>query len=98
LARIIDQVLDEIGTTQVTGVLPVLGRQRLKDVLWRLIQPLNPVAWQRRLGKRDRGYEKFPPLNRKDVEEKVRRIREITGRPVFIRFHGSRLLSMFSEA
>jgi surface carbohydrate biosynthesis protein len=98
LARIIHQVLDEIGPTRVTGVLPVLGRQRLKDALWRLIQPLDPVAWQRRLGKRDRGYQKFPPLKRTELETKIRRIREITGRPVFIRFHSSQLFSMFLES
>ena len=97
LARIIHPVLDEIGPTRVTGILPVLGRQRLKDALWRLIQPLDPVAWQRRLGKRDRGYQKFPPLKRGEIEEKVRRVREITGRPVVIRFHSSQLLSMFLE-
>jgi len=98
LARVIHGVLDEIRPTKLKGFGPVLGRQRLKDALLRLLQPLDPLAWQRRLGKRDRGYQKFPPLKRKELENRVRRIREITGRPVFIRFHSSQLLSMFLEA
>ncbi|HOX57763.1 MAG TPA: hypothetical protein P5205_06060 [Candidatus Paceibacterota bacterium] len=97
LAGIIHGVLDEIAPTQVTGVLPVLGRQRFKDALWRLLQPLDPVAWQRRLGKRDRGYQKFPPLRREELEHKLRRIQEITGRRVSMRFHSSQLLSVLSR-
>ncbi len=98
LARIVHQILDEIGPTRVTGLLPVLGRQRLKDALLRWLRPLNPPGWQRRLGKRDRGYEKFPPQKRRDLEDKMRRIREITGRPVVVRFHSSRLFSVFLES
>jgi len=98
LAGLIHGVLDEIQPTRVKGLGPVLERQRLKDALWRRLQPLDPLAWQRRLGKRDRGYQKFPPLKRQELESRVRRIREITGRPVFLRFHSSQLLSMFLEA
>jgi surface carbohydrate biosynthesis protein len=94
LSRIIHGVLDEIEPTQVTGVLPVMGRQRLKDAMLRLMQPLNPAGWQRRLGKRDRGFNKFPPVKRREIEDKVRRIRQITGRPVVVRFHSSHLFSM----
>lgn len=95
LAGVVRRLLDEVGPTRVRGVLPVLGRQRVKDALWRLIRPLDPAAWHRRLGKRDRGYRKFPPLERRDVEAKLGRIRDITGRPVSIRFHSSQLLSVF---
>ena len=95
MARIIHQVLDEISPTRVTGLGPVLGRHRLKDAVWHLLRPLDPVSWLGRLGKRDRGYQKFPPLERRDIREKISTIRKITGRPIEIRFHGHHLLSMF---
>ena len=98
VARVVHKVLDEISPTKVTGAAPVLGRQRFKDALLRLLGPLDPQGWQIRLGKRDRGYQKFSPMKRAVVEERMRRIREITGRPVSVRYHSSQLLSMFLDS
>ena len=98
VTRIIHQMLDEISPTRVTGVIPVLGRQRFKDRLLRMLRPLDPLAWQFRLGKRDRGYQKFTPLKRADIEEKLRCIRQITGRSISVRFHSSQLLSIFLDS
>lgn len=94
VARVIDEVLEEVPPTVVTGPGPLLGLHRMQDALANPLRRCHPAYQQKLLRKPDRGYEKFPPLQREQIQDRVRLIRQITGRQVRMQFHTTRLLSI----
>ena len=92
LSVVISRCQDEAPQTAYVAGRPLLFRRRLRDWLGRLTRPSRHL--RRIFHSKDRGMEKFPPLDRAEIKRKFDVIRGITGKPVKLTFHSPKIFSI----
>jgi surface carbohydrate biosynthesis protein len=92
VSNIISKCQNESPPTLRTGHLPPLLWRRLIDPIGRITRPSPKL--RRLFHSRDRGFDKFPPLDEAKIKEKLGIIGTITGKPVRAVFHTSKIFSI----
>lgn len=95
LAEIIGKCQDETPRTRPVGRSASLAWRLLTDRFTRVTR--SSPRLRRWLHSKDRGSEKFPPLDQAEVRRKLEIIGKIAGKQVRITFHSSKIFSLTME-
>jgi surface carbohydrate biosynthesis protein len=95
LSDIIGRCQDETKQTEIIGFSPLVAWHRLTDPIRMLARPYRKL--NRLLSRKDRGIDKFPPLDRSQILEKFSIFEKITGLKVSLTFHTSKFLSITKD-
>jgi surface carbohydrate biosynthesis protein len=92
LAEVIGRCQDEAPRVAFTGLSPRLLFCRMRDTVARITRTSRVL--RRVFHSMDRGFDKFPPLDRDEVLRKLDIIRGIVGKPVTLTFHSPKIFSI----
>ena len=94
LAKVIGKCQDEALPTVLEGWIPPFLRRQISGFFSAVTRGLAPL---RRLFHKQKGTEKFPPLDREMLAKKLEIIQRITGTKVNVRFHTSKTISITAD-
>lgn len=95
LAAIIGRCQDEAPPVTFVGAPPTLILRKIRDTLGRFTKSVSSL--RSIFHGRDKGEDKFPPLDHSEVLRKVDIISRISGKPVKVHFHSAKILSITSD-
>lgn len=92
VAEVVSMACEGMGRPDIRSAGLLLLGFRLQGALARITRSFKPL--RRIFHSRDRGFEKFPPLDPRVIEEKIAIIREMTGKDIRAKLLSSKIISI----